>query len=192
MIVYRSVESATVNRTHLDTEVEALWRHWNPVHHPSENSCGASGRHSGKPHVLHSGHAPVSPRGSRIHGDTLRRLQWVAWTWGISCIAVKFTLQLNVISVTKFNHHEMPKTRTSGFLPQIDQTYSDRSSAQYKPVTLEVSHGKEKQVISLPTDRLDKNKRYYVTFTIKGGPPLEEESKTTPERMLRHRHAKSL
>jgi len=30
-------------------------------------------------------------------------------------------------------------------------------------------------VISLPTERLDKHKRYYVTFTIKGGPPASAE-----------------
>lgn len=65
-----------------------------------------------------------------------------------------------------------------------------------RPVTLELSHGSDKQVISLPTDRLDRNKRYYVTFTIKGGPNGSKEDKqaeTSEEHVdLRHRHAKSL
>lgn len=38
-----------------------------------------------------------------------------------------------------------------------------------RPLTLELSHGSEKQVISLPTEKLDKSKRYFVTFTIKTG-----------------------
>jgi hypothetical protein len=65
-----------------------------------------------------------------------------------------------------------------------------------RPVTLELSHGSDKQVISLPTERLDRNKRYYVTFTIKGGSNGSKEGKqaeTSEEHVdLRHRHAKSL
>ncbi|XP_017009616.2 uncharacterized protein [Drosophila takahashii] len=34
-------------------------------------------------------------------------------------------------------------------------------------VALELSHGKNKQLISLPAEKLDSNKRYYVTFTVK-------------------------
>lgn len=45
-----------------------------------------------------------------------------------------------------------------------------------KPVTLELIHGSEKQIISLPTEKLDKNKRYYVTFTIKDARNQEEHS----------------
>lgn len=53
-----------------------------------------------------------------------------------------------------------------------------------RPVTLELSHGADKQVISLPTEQLDKNKRYYVTFTIKGG-----DAKSASKE--KHQHAKS-
>ncbi|XP_014471094.1 PREDICTED: ankycorbin isoform X2 [Dinoponera quadriceps] len=35
-------------------------------------------------------------------------------------------------------------------------------------MTVEVTHGEEKQVIALPTERLDRTKRYLVTFTVKG------------------------
>ena len=34
------------------------------------------------------------------------------------------------------------------------------------PLTLELQHGNQKQSVSLPTDNLDKAKKYYVTFTI--------------------------
>jgi hypothetical protein len=65
-----------------------------------------------------------------------------------------------------------------------------------RPVTLELSHGADKQVISLPTERLDRNKRYYVTFTIKGGPNGSKEEKhaesSEEHAGLRHKHAKSL
>ncbi|EFA06237.1 hypothetical protein TcasGA2_TC009087 [Tribolium castaneum] len=85
----------------------------------------------------------------------------------------------------KMDHHTIPKigfTSTqckpgTGFLPTINTK---------KAVTLELCHGNDKQVISLPADRLDQNKRYYVTFTVKGneGSPPEEETKS-------HRHSKS-
>lgn len=91
----------------------------------------------------------------------------------------------------------MPKTSNEpSFLPRIDSgkqqmegqaaeiarclRYVDPS----RPVTLELSHGSDRQVISLPTEKLDKNKRYYVTFTIKGGDPKSAGKE-------KHQHAKS-
>lgn len=111
------------------------------------------------------------------------------------------------------NYHHAPKSghagsSRSGFLPRIDpssrgtgrnSTAIPRSLSYVdpsRPVTLELSHGSEKQVISLPTERLDRNKRYYVTFTIKGGPSGSKEVKqaqSAKERTdLRHRHSDSL
>ena len=116
------------------------------------------------------------------------------------------------VSVTKVHHHA-PKSghagsSRSGFLPRIDPNSrgTGRNSSAIprslsyvdpsRPVTLELSHGSEKQVISLPTERLDRNKRYYVTFTIKGGPNGSKEDKQaqpSEERTdLRHRHSESL
>ncbi|RZF43086.1 hypothetical protein LSTR_LSTR001264 [Laodelphax striatellus] len=102
--------------------------------------------------------------------------------------------------ITKANHHTVPKPPRSGFLPKIeapDKRSKEGQSAEIarclryvdpsRPVTLELSHGKDRQVISLPTENLDKNKRYYVTFTIKGG---ESASETTGDER-KHRHAKS-
>lgn len=63
-----------------------------------------------------------------------------------------------------------------------------------RPVTLELSHGGERQVIALPTERLDRTKRYYVTFTIKPGDgqpvimPVNNDEKTENK----HKHATSL
>jgi hypothetical protein len=34
------------------------------------------------------------------------------------------------------------------------------------PLTLELQHAGQRHTVSLPTDSLDKNKKYYVTFTI--------------------------
>ncbi|GLH13301.1 Uncharacterized protein GBIM_17887, partial [Gryllus bimaculatus] len=101
-----------------------------------------------------------------------------------------------------------------GFLPRIDLgSAGPGRSLRYvdpaRPVTLELSHGRDKQVISLPTDKLDRNKRYYVTFTIKGGggsagtgrkDPLKKDSgkgdadedQPAPQKGLRHHHAESL
>ncbi|PNF26026.1 hypothetical protein B7P43_G06359, partial [Cryptotermes secundus] len=116
--------------------------------------------------------------------------------------------------ITKLNHHHAPKSgrsgpsRGSGFLPRIDPSSrgTGRNSSAVprslsyvdpsRPVTLELSHGSDKQVISLPTERLDRNKRYYVTFTIKGGLNGSKDGQqaegSEEETKLRHRHANSL
>nr|XP_022914006.1 ankyrin repeat domain-containing protein 12 [Onthophagus taurus] len=86
----------------------------------------------------------------------------------------------------KMDHHTIPKIgyscKPQGFLPHIHPK---------KTVTLELLHGNDKQVISLPTDRLDQNKRYYVTFTVKGqettSPSSGVQGREDP-----HRHAKSV
>lgn len=85
------------------------------------------------------------------------------------------------------DHHTIPKigfTSTqckpgTGFLPTINPK---------KAVTLELCHGNDKQVISLPADRLDQNKRYYVTFTVKGSDNTPPNEETTPPG---HKHSKS-
>ncbi|XP_031769204.2 ankycorbin isoform X2 [Galleria mellonella] len=85
----------------------------------------------------------------------------------------------------KWNHHTMPKpatagpsTKSKGFLPKIN-TKSPSSSGKAH-VTLEVSHGTEKQLIALPAEKLDKNKRYYVTFTVKGSEPPSDNDNVSP------------
>lgn len=91
-----------------------------------------------------------------------------------------------MFSVPKMDHHTIPKIGFNsnstqckpdgGFLPTINQK---------KAVTLELCHGNDKQVIALPTDKLDHNKRYYVTFTVKGS------DQTPSDENIGHRHSKS-
>lgn len=67
----------------------------------------------------------------------------------------------------------VPKSR--GFLPNINS-----KSALTKPhVTLEVAHGADRKLIALPAEKLDKNKRYYVTFTVKGSEPASDDNAST-------------
>ncbi|XP_043505664.1 ankycorbin [Polistes fuscatus] len=54
-------------------------------------------------------------------------------------------------------------------------------------MTVEVTHGDEKQVIALPTERLDCTKRYFVTFTVRG-----ESQGTTKSSHSMKRSAKSV
>lgn len=70
------------------------------------------------------------------------------------------------------NHHTMPKFgygsyKTSGvgtfYLPKI----LTNSRGCHSKMSLEFSHGSNKKIIPLPSDKLDSNKRYYVTFTLK-------------------------
>uniref|UniRef100_A0A1I8MW53 Uncharacterized protein n=1 Tax=Musca domestica TaxID=7370 RepID=A0A1I8MW53_MUSDO len=74
--------------------------------------------------------------------------------------------------IPMMNHHTMPKfgfgpyKKTgvgSFYLPKILTTGTGCGGK----VSLELSHGKSKQLISLPSDKLDSNKRYFVTFTVK-------------------------
>lgn len=50
---------------------------------------------------------------------------------------------------------------------------------------VEVSHGEEKQVIALPAERLDRTKRYFVTFTVRGE-TLEAEKPKLPNSAQRN------
>ncbi|XP_055373638.1 ankycorbin [Condylostylus longicornis] len=91
--------------------------------------------------------------------------------------------------IPMMNHHTMPKFgfgsyKKSGvgsfYLPKIltspvkcgtsntKTVISGSGGAGGTRVSLELSHGKTKQLISLPSEKLDSNKRYYVTFTVKG------------------------
>ncbi|KAH8363128.1 hypothetical protein KR084_005587 [Drosophila pseudotakahashii] len=96
--------------------------------------------------------------------------------------------------IPMMNHHTMPKfgfgpykktgSVSSFFLPKIltsGRAASGRAGGMgggtgggsasgnrcNHKVALELSHGKNKQLISLPAEKLDSNKRYYVTFTVK-------------------------
>ena len=74
---------------------------------------------------------------------------------------------------------EKPKTK-SVMLPKIEGGKGHQGSAvngqtlhtsqapldPKMPLTLELQHAGQRHTVSLPTDTLDKNKKYYVTFTI--------------------------
>lgn len=72
-----------------------------------------------------------------------------------------------------------PSSKSKGFLPKITSK-SPTSSSGKAHVTLEVSHGSERQLIALPAEKLDKNKRYYVTFTVKGSEPPSDNDNGSP------------
>ncbi|KAM8703867.1 hypothetical protein ACLKA7_008488 [Drosophila subpalustris] len=105
--------------------------------------------------------------------------------------------------IPMMNHHTMPKfgfgpykkagSVSSFYLPKIlttGRTSSGRTDVGVgvdigvgigsgagkcnHKVALELSHGKSKQLISLPADKLDSNKRYYVTFTVKDSPGQQQ------------------
>lgn len=74
------------------------------------------------------------------------------------------------------NHHTIPKygfgktAFGSFYLPKIPskgQDEGDGTQAPANTVSLELCHGNSKQLITLPAEKLDNNKRYYVTFTLK-------------------------
>lgn len=108
-----------------------------------------------------------------------------SWKRGL----VSNVMEIVWFPVPKMDHHSIPKIGfsnstsckpgTAGFLPSINPK---------KAVMLELSNGADKQVISLPTDKLDQNKRYYVTFTVKGQEAASSEENVTGNG---HIHSKS-
>ena len=91
---------------------------------------------------------------------------------GINCY-FHLSLECNFIS-------EKSKPKTV-MLPKIDGGKSQPAAPALKgqtlhtsqapldpqmPLTLELQHAGQRHTVSLPTDSLDKNKKYYVTFTI--------------------------
>ncbi|KAK9498035.1 hypothetical protein O3M35_003920 [Rhynocoris fuscipes] len=93
--------------------------------------------------------------------------------------------------ITRPNHHQMPKP-DAGFLPRLvkDERRSETArTLRYvdpsRPLTLELSHGDDRQIINLPTSRLDRSKRYFVTFTVRAGHSF------TNENQIKHVHATS-
>ncbi|XP_031785459.1 ankycorbin isoform X2 [Nasonia vitripennis] len=58
-------------------------------------------------------------------------------------------------------------------------------------MTVEVTHGEEKQVIALPSEKLDRTKRYYVTFTVRGDTTDSDKPKTSSSSATQ-RNAKSV
>lgn len=87
------------------------------------------------------------------------------------------------------NHHTIPKygfgktSMGSFYLPKIcsktaiDNTGNGNNAAN--TVSLELSHGNNKQLITLPAEKLDNNKRYYVTFTLKENEQSQAKSAAT-------------
>ena len=88
-----------------------------------------------------------------------------------------FTLSINV----SYYFSGRPKTK-SLVLPKIDngrnhnlgkrrtQSQTVQPYLPGDPLTLELQHGQHKQSVQLPTESLDKSKKYYVTFTINQSP----------------------
>lgn len=84
------------------------------------------------------------------------------------------------------NHHTMPKfgfgpttsTRNSRsgttgtglssfYLPDIPNERRATTTTTTTGVAVEVTHGNNRKAIYLPTEQMDKNKRYYVTLSVK-------------------------
>ncbi|KAF5280347.1 hypothetical protein FQR65_LT03156 [Abscondita terminalis] len=117
---------------------------------------------------------PETPRNPLLCTQSTHRCDHATHAYtGVPCAAY----------LPKMDHHSIPKIgfdcKPSGFLPKI---------LPKNAVTLELCHGNDKQVISLPAERLDQNKRYYVTFTVKG---TENNGNTNGKITSNHLHSKS-
>ncbi|KAL1500744.1 hypothetical protein ABEB36_006189 [Hypothenemus hampei] len=101
---------------------------------------------------------------------------------GVPCAAYLPKIDHHTIPKIGFGDSTQCKPGMGGQLPNINSK---------KAVMLELSHGNDKQVISLPTDKLDENKRYYVTFTVKGQETSCEETGNNNNDTNGHLHSRS-
>ena len=67
------------------------------------------------------------------------------------------------------------RARQAAQLPRLPSTTTSSSTGRAEPVTVKIKAGAgSSQAVRLPTDKLEQNKKYYVTFTLKpkpgGGP----------------------
>ncbi|XP_065350410.1 protein phosphatase 1 regulatory subunit 12B [Cloeon dipterum] len=94
--------------------------------------------------------------------------------------------------------------QTERFLPEIESPKKENGSLVStattktlrhvdirKPMTLELSLGGERQIIALPTEKLDKSKRYFVSFSIKPKHTSVEAGREAPEDN-KHQHATTI
>lgn len=90
--------------------------------------------------------------------------------------------------VPMMNHHTMPKpgfgstaasrpargSSSSFCLPEINDAAAVAARNSKTGVSVEVSHGLSRKSLYLPTSKLDRNKRYYVTLSVKDSPDRAE------------------
>jgi hypothetical protein len=79
-----------------------------------------------------------------------------------------------------------PRTNSGGLSEPL---HSSQAPLDPKlPLTLELQHAGQRHTVSLPTETLDKNKKYYVTFTINSSKkttlsPIETPRQDTQQQM---------
>lgn len=54
-----------------------------------------------------------------------------------------------------------------------------------------MTHGEDKQVIALPAEKLDRSKRYFVTFTVRGESQRIRDHKHENEKTAASKHSAS-
>ncbi|KAK6621516.1 hypothetical protein RUM44_001323 [Polyplax serrata] len=108
--------------------------------------------------------------------------------------------------VASIRRNKSHKSKKESFLPHIEQFQPYRSAREKfcdsSPTTLELIQGNNKQVIELPPTQSDRNKKYYITFTIKSaqnfkdgdGDDHTDDDLAHGSRKIyfKHRHAKSV
>lgn len=86
-----------------------------------------------------------------------------------------------LLAVTRPNHHHTIKGPSRPFLPKIERAGGGavtepvdlKNFDPTRPLTLELNHGGQRQLIEFPANKLDKNRKYHVTFTIKPSTPTK-------------------
>lgn len=98
----------------------------------------------------------------------------------MSFLNIRYSFKNLYFTVPMMNHHTMPKygfgqTKNRGmssfYLPEIPTLSSTTAGSDSKNtksgVSVEVTHGINRKSIYLPTNKMDRNKRYYVTLSVK-------------------------
>ena len=114
--------------------------------------------------------------------------------WHVQLLYLILSFQTLKCQQLFFCKTEKPKPR-SVMLPKIDggrsqpppqggkgQTlHTSQAPLDPKmPLTLELQHAGQRHTVSLPTETLDKNKKYYVTFTINSSTSASKKTTLSP------------
>ena len=87
---------------------------------------------------------------------------------------------------TRRNNSKPVLPKISGSSSSLKSSVVTTGRTKDQPVTLQLKQGPNVQALKLPTDKLEPNKKYYVTFTLK------PKDSANQRQHLDHRHRQSV
>ena len=119
-----------------------------------------------------------------LHTSRVLRLHTKTCIWLCGCAASQARRRLRRGRSLQASKPVLPKI--SGTSSSLKSSVLTTGRAKDQPVTLQLKQGPNVQALKLPTDKLEPNKKYYVTFTLK------PKDSTSSRQQFDHRHRQSV